>query len=220
MKNTVVFGLVTLSLVLLAACSQTPPLELTPAASNESFRVSARGAEAYFESREDCLVTYTAISASESRTKQSRGPGTLGSQAFVSFGSYNECTYEAGVDLRGYTNDANLSIDKRLKTARLTATFEVETCDFDDDENYICEPIGPAEVTISWTGNGDPIRSRDTSQWQTPSFKYTESFQGLSRDATANGMISFGGETSELDTTSEASLFSGKYSVRIVNRAM
>lgn len=220
MKNTVLSGLVTSSLVLLAACSQTPPLELTPAASNESFRISARGAEAHFESREDCLVTYTAISASESKTKLSQGPGTIGSQAYISFGSYNECTYEGGIDLRGYTSDAHFSIDKRLKTARLTATFEVETCGFDDDEDYTCEPVGPAEVTISWTGDGDLIRGRDTSQWQTPSFKYTERFQGLSRDAIANGMISFGGETSELAATSEASLFSGKYSVRIVNKGM
>ncbi len=209
MKMTMRLGLVMSILLLLAACGKVQPLpELETAAVREGFRSTYESAQAWSESTDGCTVTYVYISAYKQRVKEVKGAKTEYNFADISLGNYNDCTWEGGFSIYGEASGANLSINKQLTKATLTATFEA--CKYKSDRRPAC---GPAELTITWTGEGKLSKDREKFQYKTPTETVKGMFKGTTRAANATGSFTFRGKTYKLNfdgSMGEAFLRSGK----------
>jgi len=221
MKMTMRSGLITSVLLLLTACGTVqPPPELETAAVREGFRFSNKSASAYSENTAGCKTASVGISAYKTRQKEIKGAKAESNAVDFYLSRYNQCK-ESGFSISGSGRSKNFSISKHLTTATLTATFRACRENFSNGAP-VC---GPAELTLSWKGQGGLTRRRSTEQVKTPSYTETYSFKGVSRGATASGSFSFRGKTYKLsfpvlsdETFEGASLFSGRGSYAKITR--
>jgi hypothetical protein len=99
----------------------------------------------------------------------------------------------------GFAEDPDLVIDDALAAASLSATLDTFAC----DQEFNCEPAGPADLDVSWTGVGDVFRSRQ--HFQNHDAEGRDNFLefGRSRDATAAAELDGAG----LDGPGELAVF-------------
>jgi hypothetical protein len=217
MKMTLRLGLVMSFLLMLAACGRVqPPPEMETAAVREGYRFSGEGASAFSSSQEGCTYTSVYISASRDQFREVKGAKTQSNYVEIYLSKYNECTGNESF-IYGSTSDANFDINKQLTAATLTASFRACKEDYSRGTS-VC---GPAELTVSWTGQGKLSRGRSNNQYKTPELTVKEMFKGTSRDATATGSFSFRGKTYELSfsgSSSEAFLGSGRGSYVVIRK--
>lgn len=212
MKMTMRLGLVMSILLLLAACGKVQPLpELETAAVKQlAYHYGRESAQSYTSSLDGCIDTYTWITASKERVKQFKFAKAEYNSVYIQLGQSNICTWEGGFQIYGETGGANLSIDKRLTKATLMATFEACKYKFVDG-TAIC---GPAELTISWTGQGELLKNRSIARYdETPTVTVKDMFKGAYRAANTTGSFTFRGKTYALNfygSMGEVSLRSGK----------
>lgn len=163
---------------------------LAPApASAETLRFSqgALGASATFRSIDDtgCVLTDTFIAAQDERRKDGAGPGTEGSSAILSISRYDQCTGETLLAAQGSATLAPeaFTIDG-LDSASLVAPIEVV-------DELSGTPL-TVDVSLAWSGYGEPLRVRDTTQIWTSAFTVNFRFDGTDRFASASGTVTDG----------------------------
>lgn len=221
MRKTLFCWAVGSTLILLAACAQTPLPEVATAASVENDRRETQVASVYIsDGLGGCEYRGIETFYIQNEFKQ---PKTEASLFYIIFGSF-ECDgsyvfgeYEA---VEPTLEDVGFSFDKNLKTATLTATFEVAACSLVDGSER-CAPAGAAEASVNWTGVGDP--ARDTNylfHTRVLGSKRTLRGHGTRREATATVTVSYGDKTAKLaypnGEEGGAFLRSGRYSKHTV----
>jgi hypothetical protein len=76
------------------------------------------------------------------------------------------------------------TIGTHLEAAAVQATLSVE--------DYVSGTTKTVQVAVNWTATGEPARTKYHSSYQTAGFKYTERFDGTSRQAAATGAVTIG----------------------------
>lgn len=217
MKMPMRFWLVMSVFLLLTACGDVqPPPEIETTAVREGYRFSGEGASAFSSSQQGCTYTYVYIFASRNQFREIKGAKTESNYVDIYLSKYNECTGN-GSFIYGSTSDANFDINKQLTAATLTASFRACKDDYSSGTS-VC---GPAELTVSWTGQGKLSRVRSNNQYKMPDVIVKEMFKGTTRNATATGSFVFRGKTYNLDfsdPSSETALRSGKGSYVVIRK--
>lgn len=100
-----------------------------------------------------------------------------------------------------------LVINKNLDSAILMVTdlqgYMIDYYDYTETEVNL-------DVNIEWTANGPLMRNSENYRYQSPYGNYNYHYTGKSRDAIAEGTISWDGDSIELGTSEYASIFSGR----------
>lgn len=204
-------------MLLFAACGKVqPPPEIDTTAVRAGYRFSGEGATASSSSQKGCTSTSVYIFASRNQFREVKGEKTQLNYVEIYLSKYNECT-DNGFTIYGSTSAADFDINRRLTAATLTASFRACKESYSSGTS-VC---GPAELTVSWTGQGKLSRVRSNNQYKMPEVIVKEMFRGTSRDATATGSFSFKGKTYNLDfsdPSSETAIRSGKGSYIVISK--
>ncbi len=89
----------------------------------------------------------------------------------------------------GYSENATLSMDKKLTQATANGVVSLTTCREGRRGNWICSDAGTADVNVSWIGEGDLVRSTSNYHTVSKSFSYNSHNQGSYRNASAIGQM-------------------------------
>ena len=107
-------------------------------------------------------------------------------------------TFEFDVADSGFTNAANVRVDKKLASAHVDALVPLDSG-------------GTLAVSVDWTASGPETPQQSNSHFRSECFSITEHFKGSTRPATATGTV--GGIAQVSTTVPEApvtDLFSSK----------
>lgn len=134
------------------------------------------------------VYTDTFLSTAEQAVKQD---GTVFSDKFLFIDQFSykfdrRGNFIAVSDTFGFAggNDVNLSVDRALTSASVTASVAVTTCIV-----KTCVDAGIGSVVASWTGQGDIIRQSGSFHVVSKGFTETSKFRGTFRNATASGSL-------------------------------
>lgn len=86
-------------------------------------------------------------------------------------------------------SDVNLSVDRGLTSASVTASVALQTCTVDRRGNPTCVDAGIGSVAASWTGQGDIIKQSGNFHVVSKGFTQNSHFRGSFRNATASGSL-------------------------------
>ncbi|MDQ3459679.1 MAG: PPC domain-containing protein [Deinococcota bacterium] len=186
MRNTLRFGFVALTLVLLAACSQVQPS--TPEALGTSAlnqRYSFNSASAYFSDWDECSYSSVDVYASKGMSKSGPGSGSRESWMYVDIYRYDFCT-DSYSYASGHTTLANnaFKVSGNLKSATLKTSVAVY--DYSSDETFT------VRVNLAWKGAGDLWQEKNRYQERYPNYRSNSRWQWSNRSTEVSGSVSRG----------------------------
>jgi len=178
-------------------------LPATPVlAANDVFHFSFKGqsADAFFSSTDQtgCIETFVGVFAEDGKIKVVGQPAVT-SQAFTFIDVFDFCTSTLVLSAFGSATLAPADfVMQKLDSATLATSIEV----FD----FVSGTSFTVDVSVNWTGVGDPSRVKEHFQIKSPTFKLNARFDGTSRDATASGTVADGTTNFTPDPAVSASL--------------
>ncbi len=211
MKTKFALALVLVT-ALLAAAAHFSPAPAQAAGNASHFRFSGKSAHAFwttcpnYETNIVCTDTY--ILASE-HLQTPDDYALSGSSLHYSEWSYildDEGNWNGVSYMSGFAENVDFSINNNLTSASVTALVPLVACVWEGGEE-ICSETAPANVNVSWTGNGSLVRWRGMYQENSKDFTYVSQDRGSFRPALAVGQVN--GASPE-GTFAGASLFSSK----------
>ncbi len=175
-------------LVLMVASLLGGPLSVHAAEASQT-QFSGQFAHGYSASSEsDCIATHVYVSAFDGRISYDPGQPAVDSFAYLSISRYNSCTGEwlGSLDAHGPLAADAFQVDRRLNTATLRTTLTAY--DWSSGTEQLLN------VNVSWTADGELIRSRSSWGYSSPGFRVNGHYVGSERPAGLAGTISNGSD--------------------------
>ena len=162
-------------------------LPTTPAlAASDVFHTSFKGqfVRALFDriDASGCIQTFVDVFAIDRKDKID-GPPAVTSEAVVFIDVVDQCAPARLVSAIGSAIPDDF-VMQSLDSATLDTSIEM----FD----FVSGTTFTVDVSVTWTGVGDPSRTQDHSQTHSPGFKLISRSDGTFRDSTAGGTVSDG----------------------------
>lgn len=175
-------------------------------------RFRGKGADAFFLSESDCVVTTVQITASLRSFKDGANAPSRAPFAAVFIDRYDTCA-EAFLSSIAASTTAGvaLQVDNRLTQASLQVTMS--GFDF----------VNETEVTIAadldWTGSGTLVTTSGKTREVFPGGHLITQFRGTRRGATASGTVSVDGVSLTPEATGNASIFNAKERLLVIDHS-
>lgn len=151
------------------------------------YRFHGDFAEAGWLTLGDGSVTFSYVNAVKTRTDKELE--VVQNTVLIDIGGNFAGEIDTFVDVSSgftFTIDSGRLSGASMRGADLPAT----TCSYDADFNLIgCTDTTTIDASATWTGQGPIARGTFHNQYQSDGFKFTDHFQGTSRDATATGTV-------------------------------
>lgn len=183
--------LIALALTVLAFAVVISPPPARAATTTWHYSSRGKGAEAYFTTCYDwpgpgTVCTDTGVYVSEFVYKED---GTKYPSTTMSFYQTRYKYDQRGnwiwiSDTWGY-GDASLSIDNKLTYATASGNLQLMTCTQARRGEVNCTDAGMKEISASWSGIGDLVRSKSNSHTISKGYNYSSHYSGTYRDASA-----------------------------------
>jgi hypothetical protein len=102
---------------------------------------------------------------------------------------------EGGVDVSGavFGDEVSLTVDKRLRTATVTATVPVVRCVVGGEEAGACTGAGTVRISLTFDGSGPLVHTVTNRHVRDGGIVENDHLNALQRDATVTGTV--GGAT-------------------------
>ncbi len=193
MKTKIALALVLVT-TLLAAAAHFSPAPAQAAGNASHFRFSGKAAVAAWTTcpndETNIVCTNTYIIASE----QLHTPDDYalsGNSLYYSkwtyirtdAGNWSVVSYQSG-----FAENVAFSINNNLTSGSVSALVPLLLCVWEGGEE-ICSETAPADVNVSWTGNGSLVKWRGNSTFNAEDFKLVSQDRGSSRPALAVGQV-------------------------------
>lgn len=180
------FTVVGLLLAVLGGCVQQGP-NLTPIEGQaDSQRFKGFSAEAGFDSFVDCTQTWVWLFATEGSDQASPGPGTTDAFVDIAIDRYDVCLGEPLTSAYGFAplDTGALRFQGNLNAASLVTTVEVY--------DWVTDSSFEVAVDVTWKGGGGLTREKFHQQYSSDGYRVNLRYQGVFRQAQANGSVSDG----------------------------
>lgn len=159
----------------------------------EQFKIMRDTAFVQFFGDSDCVSISAMILGASDIQHTSGDPPITTVGVFAHYTAFNRCTNDFTTGSVLDQSESSFSMSN-LNSATATVTIELTEFRFDPATGtHIENPLGPAMLTVSWTGIGQPDRTKINSHTQHPNGFVHNKFKGRFRDATVNATLLFGG---------------------------
>jgi len=175
--------------LLLAFALLLPATPALAASTVFHFSFKGQGADAFFRSVDSsgCIETFVIVLAIDGKSKIDSQPPTSDGNGNIIIDVVDVC---AGASLVSAFSFATFAPDafvaQKADSATLDRSFEM----FD----FVSGTSFTVDVSLTWTGVGDPFRFKSRTQVRTPTFMLNHHGDGTNREATASGTV-FDGTT-------------------------
>ncbi len=183
--------LIAVSLAVITFAMVISPPQARAATDTWHYSSSGKGAEAYFTTCYDMpkpgtLCTDTGVYVGEFVFKEdgTKYPSTTMSFYQTKYKYDQRGNWIWVSDTWGY-GDATLSIDNKLTFATASGNLQLTTCTPGRRGEINCTDTGMKEISASWSGIGDLVRSKSNSHTISKGYNYSSHSSGSYRDASA-----------------------------------
>jgi hypothetical protein len=186
-----------LAMAILLSMAGAPHAAHAEGAETLHFKFKGAFAEAVFNSVSGCVETSVFVFAQSDQRERT-------SEAIVELFQTDTCSgalLASAIGVAALAPD-QFQIDNHLDAATLNANFEAT--------DFVSSSTVAVNVSVSWSGSGDIVRTTDHFQLKEPGLKRNAHFNGAVRSATASGAVASG----IVSFTSQPATFADMGSIR------